>query len=153
MIRGKYTSDSRAIQDYLYFLLIYCVTLLEIIPEIAFGKRQEPQQIHIWAISFLMAKHNLSMKTQFLSRELSNFHNLYYTVPLISYSFYIYRFKRDNSLSENVIFESKTCMQHSHHSKSLLFLDLRSWLCDVRLLERLGPLPPDIHVEDNCCRQ
>ena len=28
-------------------------------------------------------------------------------------------------------------------------LDLRSWLCDVRLVERLGPLPPDIQAEDN----
>ena len=46
----------------------------------------------------------------------------------------IYRFKRDNFLSENVIFESKTCIQNAHHS----VLDL-----DVRLVEKLGHLPPD----------
>ena len=28
-------------------------------------------------------------------------------------------------------------------------LDLRSWLCDVRLVEKLGPLPPDIQTENN----
>ena len=46
----------------------------------------------------------------------------------------IYRFKRDNFLSANVIFESKTCIQNAQHSKSLL---------DVRLVEKLGHLPPD----------
>ena len=33
--------------------------------------------------------------------------------------------------------------------KEAFFLGPRSWLCDVRLVERLGPLPPDIHAEDN----
>ena len=28
-------------------------------------------------------------------------------------------------------------------------LELRSWLFDVRLVERLGPLPPDIQAESN----
>ena len=45
----------------------------------------------------------------------------------------IYRLKRDNFLSENVIFESKTCIKNAQHSKSLL---------DVRLVEKLGDLPP-----------
>ena len=46
----------------------------------------------------------------------------------------IYRFKRDNFLSENVIFESKTFLPNAQHSISLL---------DVRLVEKLGHLPPD----------
>ena len=33
--------------------------------------------------------------------------------------------------------------------KEAFFLGHRSWLCDVRLVERLVPLPPDIHTEDN----
>ena len=43
--RGRYISDSRVIQGYLYFLYIYCITLLEIIPEIVFGKRHDPGEI------------------------------------------------------------------------------------------------------------
>ena len=46
----------------------------------------------------------------------------------------IYRFKRDNFLSENVIFESKIFLPNAQHSKSFL---------DVRLVEKLGHLPPD----------
>ena len=30
----------------------------------------------------------------------------------------------------------------------IVFLDLTSWLCDVRLIETLSPLPPDIHADD-----
>ena len=33
--------------------------------------------------------------------------------------------------------------------KEAFFLGIRSWLCDIRLVERLGPLPPDIQAEDN----
>ena len=40
-------SDSRAVQGYLYFLFIYCITFFEIIPEIAFGKRHDPGQIKL----------------------------------------------------------------------------------------------------------
>ena len=43
--RGRYISDSRAVQSYLYFLFIYWVTLFEIIPKIAFRKRHDPGQI------------------------------------------------------------------------------------------------------------
>ena len=39
--------------------------------------------------SFLKAKHNLSVKTQFLRRVLSNFHHLYCRAVLRSYSFHI----------------------------------------------------------------
>ena len=38
-MRELTVSDSRAIQGYLYFLFIYCITLFEILPEIAFGVR------------------------------------------------------------------------------------------------------------------
>ena len=51
----------------------------------------------------------------------------------------VYRFK-------GIIFVLKTNM-HTKWTTSVL--DLRSWLCDVRQVERLGPLPPDIHTEDN----
>ena len=43
--RGRYISDSRVIQGYLYFLFIHCIILFEIIPEIVFGKRHDPGQI------------------------------------------------------------------------------------------------------------
>ena len=33
--------------------------------------------------------------------------------------------------------------------KEAFFLGFRSWLCDVRVIERRSPLPPDIHAEDN----
>ena len=43
--RGRYTSDSCAIQGYFHFLFIHCITLFEIILEIVFGKRHDPGQI------------------------------------------------------------------------------------------------------------
>ena len=73
----------------------------------------------IFSVLFLAnGKHSLSVKTQFLCRELSNFNHYFILSSRVILS--IYRFKRDNVLSENVIFESKTCIQNSHHSKSLL---------------------------------
>ena len=63
----------------------------------------------------LKARHNLSVKTQFLRFVLSKFHHLYCRAVLRSYSVSIYRFKRDNFLSENVAFESKTCVQNGQY--------------------------------------
>ena len=82
------------------------------------------------------------MKTQFLRRELSKFHHFYCRVEVI---LSIYRFKRDNFLSENVIFESKTCIQNGHYFERRL--DLTIYKCNVRRVERLGPLP-DLDAED-----
>ena len=48
----------------------------------------------------------------------------------------IYRFKRDNFLSENIIFESKTCIQNGQYFERSL--ELTSCECDVRRVERLG---------------
>ena len=69
---------------------------------------------------------------------------------LRSYSVSIYRFKRDNFLSENVICESKTCIQNGQYFERRL--DLTSCECDVRRVERF--LPPSLMktqkiVEDN----
>ena len=56
----------------------------------------------------------------------------------------------DDFLSENGIFGSKIFTPiWPPFLKEAFFLGRRSWLCDVRLVERLGPLPPDIHTEYN----
>ena len=61
----------------------------------------------------------------------------------------IYRFKRDNCLSENVIFESKTCIQNGQYFER----SLGPCECDVRRVERLVPPSlPDENAED-CWRQ
>ena len=49
-------------------------------------------------------------------------HHLYCRAVLWSYSVSIYRFKRDNFLSENVIFESKTCIQNGQYFERRLDL-------------------------------
>ena len=92
-------------------------------------------------------KHSLSVKSQFLRRELSNFHHLYCRVVLRSLILLIYRFKRDDFLSENGIFACKTFTQYGQNSY-LTSEHTVLWLCDVRPVQRLGPLPHDIHAED-----
>ena len=88
------------------------------------------------------------MKTQFLRLVLSKFHHLYCRAVRRSYSVSIYRFKRVNFLSENVIFESKTCMQNGQCFERRL-LDLTSSECDVRRVERLVPPSlPNENAED-----
>ena len=53
----------------------------------------------------------------------------------------VYRFKRDNFLSENVIFESKTCIQNGQYFDPCE--------CDIRRVERLVPPSlPDVNAED-----
>ena len=86
------------------------------------------------------------MKTKFLTRELSNFHHLYCQVLLtVEVILSIYCFKRDNFLSENVILNVKqSCIQSGHHLSS----DHGYNVSDIRRVERLGPLPPDIQAED-----
>ena len=97
------------------------------------------------------AKHNLSVKTQFHRLVLSKFYHLYCRAVLRSYSVSIYRFKRDNFLSENVIFESKTCIQNGQYFERRL--DLTSCECDDRRVERLVPPSlPNENAED-CWRQ
>ena len=61
---------------------------------------------------FVNGKHSLSVKTLFLRRELSTIFTVEQSLEDI---LSIYRFKRDNFLSENVIFESKTCIQNGHY--------------------------------------
>ena len=93
------------------------------------------------------AKHNLSVKTQFHRLVLSKFYHLYCRAVLRSYSVSIYRFKRDNFLSENVIFESKTCIQNGQYFERRL--DLTSCECDDRRVERLVPPSlPNENAED-----
>ena len=88
----------------------------------------------IFSVLYLAhGKHSLSVKTQFLRRVVQFPPFILSNRVILS----IYRFKRDNFLSENVIFESKTFIQNAHHSKSLL---------DVRLVEKLGHLPPDKNI-------
>ena len=82
-------------------------------------------------------KHSLSVKTLFLRRELSTIFTAEYFLEVI---LSIYRFKRDNFLSENVIFESKTCIQNCHYFD--ISLDLTSCECDVRRVELKAQSPP-----------
>ena len=64
-------------------------------------------------------KHSLSVKTQFHCRGLSTIFTVeYFSEVVLS----IYRFKRDNFLSENIIFESKTCTQNGHYFERALTL-------------------------------
>ena len=54
-------------------------------------------------------------------------------------------FKRDNCLSENVIYESKTCIQNGQYFER----SLDPCECDVRRVERLVPPSfPDENAED-----
>ena len=90
------------------------------------------------------------MKTQFHRLVLPKFYHLYCRAVLRSYSVSIYRFKRDNFPSENVVCESKTCIQNGQYFERRL--DLTSCVCDVRQVERL--VPPSLMktqkiVEDN----
>ena len=65
--------------------------------------------------------------------------------PLIGVILSIYRFKRDNFLSENVIFESNTCIQNGQYFERSLDPCER----DVRRVERLvPPFLPDENTED-----
>ena len=58
----------------------------------------------------------------------------------------IYRFKRDNFLSENVIFESKTCIQDAQYFER----SLDPCECDVRRVRRLVPPSlPNENAEDS----
>ena len=52
-----------------------------------------------------------------------------------------YCFKRDNFLSDNVTLNLKHVYKNGHHCERS-----SDHGCDVRLVERLGPLPPDIHA-------
>ena len=80
------------------------------------------------SVNLAHGKHILSVKTQFLRRRaLSDFDHLYCQAELF------FRITASKG-TENVIFESETCIQNAQHSKSLL---------DVRLVEKLGHLPPD----------
>ena len=75
-------------------------------------------------------------------RELSNstiFTFKYFLEIILS----IYGFKRDNFVSENIIFESKTCLHNGHYfERPLAFLT--SCECYIRRVERLCLLPTDI---------
>ena len=82
------------------------------------------------SVNLAHGKHILSVKTQFPRRVLSNFDHLFCQAEL----FFRFTASKGIFFSKNVIFESKTCIQNAHHSKSLL---------GVRLVEKLGHLPPD----------
>ena len=64
--------------------------------------------------SFIPVRHE-GMRISF-SREPSNCHTVEYILEVI---LSIYRFKIEHFLSENVIFECKTCIQSGHHIRSL----------------------------------
>ena len=55
------------------------------------------------SIYSLMAKRNLSTKSQFLTHELSNFHHIYTAEYFLEVILPCYHFKRDNFHSENFI--------------------------------------------------
>ena len=81
------------------------------------------------------------MKTQFLRRVLYNFAPFILSSSPRELFFFIYRFKRDNFLFEDV-FESKTCQ----YKMASILKEALTQANDVRRVERL--VPPSLRNEN-----
>ena len=79
-----------------------------------------------------MAKRNLSTKSQFLTHELSNFHQIYTVEYFLEVILSSYRFKRDNFHSEN--FTSN--LKHVYKVATIPNKRSPDHGCYIRLVER-----------------
>ena len=156
-------------QIYIWGLFIIPLILLEIIPELVFlMTRCRFSWLNHWKTYEEQLHRKLIVKDIYIffpqdktQSHLSVSENAispactvqFCTIYTVEQSFgvipSIYRFKRDNFLSENVIFETKTCIQNGQYFER----SLDPSECDVRRVERLVPPSlPDVNAQD-CWRQ